>query len=197
MTPKRITLVRLMFISAIFWFVVYSSSIAEVPQKTTYEESTEEIDLSEYLSKIDTLFVIHFHPTVQCSCCINVGSFARKGLEKFYAKPYNDSLIIFNEYDIDEDSTTAKRYNIFWSALGFEKFRGGEKEFKEIESVWEFCEEKEKFLLNFKREINGFIVGSENSESEDQNRKKDTVKLKDKKPENRHPPKKPDNGGRN
>jgi len=30
---------------------------------------------------LDSLMIIHFHPTVQCSCCINVGSFARKGLE--------------------------------------------------------------------------------------------------------------------
>lgn len=196
MTLKRITLVRLMFISAIFWFVVYSSSVAGVLQKTTSEESRDEIDISEYLSKIDTLFVIHFHPTVQCSCCINVGNFARKALGQFYAKPYNDSLVIFKEYDIDEDSSTAKKYGIFWSALGFEKFRGGKKEFKEIESVWEFCEEKDKFLLNFKREIDEFIMRSKKGESEGQNRKQDTVKLKDEKPKNKYP-KKRGNGGNN
>ncbi|MGB2696551.1 MAG: hypothetical protein WBD28_01670 [Candidatus Zixiibacteriota bacterium] len=190
MTPKRIALVKFMFISAIFWFVVYSSSVAGVLQKTTSKESTGKIDISEYFSKIDTLFVIHFHPTVQCSCCINVGNFARKGLEQFYAKPYNDSLVIFKEYDIDEDSSTAKKYGIFWSALGFEKFCGGEKEFKEIDSVWEFCEEKEKFLLNFKREIDEFIMRSKKAKSEYQNTKQDTVKLTDKKPENRYPQKK-------
>jgi hypothetical protein len=190
MTSKRIVLFRPMLFLAIFCFFICSYTVAEVLQRTTSGESTEEIDISECLSKIDTLFVIHFHPAVQCSCCINVGSFARKGLEQFFAKAYNDSLIIFKEYDIDEDSLTAKRYNIFGSALGFEKFRGGKKEFKEIESVWEFCENEEKFLLDFKRETDEFIMGSKKGESEDQKRKKDTVKLKDEKPENRYPPKK-------
>jgi hypothetical protein len=41
-------------------------------QKKTPQGSPEKIDISKYLSKGDTLFVIHFHPTVQCSCCINV-----------------------------------------------------------------------------------------------------------------------------
>lgn len=190
MTQKRIALVKFVIISVMFWFVAYSTSITGVLQNIASEDSTQDIDISEYLSKIDTLFAIHFHPTVQCSCCINVGSFARKGLEHFYTKAYNDSLIIFKEYDIDEDSLTAIRYNIFGSALGFEKFQGGKKEFKEIESVWEFCEDQEKFLVNFKRELDEFIMRSKKIESEDQNRKQDTVKLKDEKPKNRYPPKK-------
>lgn len=159
------------------------SSARSVPPKT--------------LASFDSIMVIHLHPTVQCSCCINVGSFARKGLEQFYTKSYNDSLIIFKEYDIDEDSSTAKRYGIFWSALGFEKFCGEEKEFKEIESVWEFCEDEEKFLLNFKREIDEFIMRSKKVKSEDQNRKQNTVKPTDKKPENRYPQKSDGNGGNN
>jgi hypothetical protein len=115
---------------------------------------------SNLLSNVDSLFVIHFHPTVQCSCCINVGIFAQRSLEKYYAKPYKEGRIIFKEYNIDEDSSTAKRYKIFWSALGFEKFFGEKKEFEEIESVWEFCEEKEKFLPKFKKELDQFMSES-------------------------------------
>ena len=197
MTQKRIVLVKFVIISAMFWFVAYSTSMAGVVQNITSEDSTQDIDISESLSKIGTLFVIHFHPTVQCSCCINVGNFARRGLWQFHAKAYNDSQVIFKEYDIDEDSVTAKKYNIFGSALGFEIFRGGKKEFKEIESVWEFCEDEDKFLLNFKREIEEFILRSTNKKSEEQNRKQDTAKLKDEKPENTYSPIKPDNGGKN
>jgi len=113
---------------------------------------------SNLLSNVDSLFVIHFHPTVQCSCCINVGNFAKKGLEKYYARLYKEGIIVFKEYNIDEDSSTAKKYKIFWSALGFEKFSGGKNEFKEIESVWEFCEDEKKFLVNFKKELDNFML---------------------------------------
>ena len=107
----------------------------------------------------DSLLVIHFHPTAQCSCCINVGNFSKKGLEKFYSKPYKNKRIIFKECNIDEDSLTARRYKIFGSALGFRKHVKGKEEFKEIESVWEFCEEEDKFLINFQKELDSFIAG--------------------------------------
>ncbi len=107
----------------------------------------------------DSLLVIHFHPIAQCSCCINVGNFSKKGLVKFYPKLYKDRQIIFKECNIDEDSSTARKYKIFGSALGFKKVFKEKEEFKEIESVWEFCEEEEKFLINFQKELNSFITG--------------------------------------
>ena len=127
-------------------------------------ERSKEKGQPKHLSKVDSVLVIHFHPTVQCSCCINVGGFLKKGLEKYYAKPYKDGQIIFKEYDIDEDTSAAKRYKIFWSALGFEKLSDGKNEFKEIESVWEFCEEEKRFLPNFKKELDQFIRKSGNDE---------------------------------
>lgn len=107
----------------------------------------------------DSLLVIHFHPTAQCSCCINVGNFSKMGLEKFYSKPYKNRRIIFKECNIDEDSLTARRYKIFGSALGFKKFLKGKEDFKEIESVWEFCEDEDKFLIDFQKELDSFIAG--------------------------------------
>ena len=175
MTGKKLIVMKFALVSIIFFLVLRSSSGAEVVQRATPGEASGKAIISESLSRIDTLSVIHFHPTIQCSCCINVGTFARKGLERFYAKSQKDSIIVFEEYDIDQDSSSAKRYNIFWSALGFEKFRGGKTEFKEIESVWEFCEDEEKFLLNFKKELDEFIIGSKRTESKDQNSTQDSA----------------------
>jgi hypothetical protein len=134
------------------------------------------------LADIDSLLVIHFHPEVQCSCCIKVGLYAKESLGKFYAEPYKDSCIIFKEYNIDEDTVTAKRYKIFWSALGFERFSGREREFKEIESVWEICEEREKFLPNFKRELDEFMFETKKKKAEAKETK-NVEKLTPKKPE--------------
>jgi hypothetical protein len=119
--------------------------------------SSERSNDVKTLATFDSLIIIHFHPTVQCSCCINVGNFAKKGLEKYYAKPYKEGRIIFKECNSEEDSLTAKKYKIFQSALGFRKIFKGKEEFKEIESVWEFCEDEAKFLPNFKKELDDFI----------------------------------------
>jgi hypothetical protein len=164
MTIKKFVFQKLMLPPTIFFFAFCSSFGSEVLQKASPQDSSkfgsvrsEKIDISKYLSKGDTLFVIHFHPTIQCSCCINVGSFAKKGLEKYYAKPYKEGRIIFKECNFEEDSLTAKKYKIFQSALGFRKIIKGKEEFKEIESVWEFCEDEAKFLPNFKKELDDFI----------------------------------------
>lgn len=157
MTNQRfITMSFTLFVS-IFLLAFLSSSASENLQKTTSQKSVEKTDISKYLSKNDTLFVIHFHPTVQCSCCINVGNFSKKALEKYYAKPYKDGRIVFKECNIEQDSLTAKKYKIFGSALGLKKLLKGKEEFKEIESVWEFCEDEAKFLPTFKKELDEFI----------------------------------------
>jgi hypothetical protein len=125
------------------------------PQRDTLSTLSQVGDL---LSSCDSLLVIHFHPTVQCSCCINVGVFSRKALDRYYAKWCSSGHVVFRECNIDEDTLLAKRYNILGSALGFKKFFEETEEFKEIESVWEFCEENEDmFMLNFRKELDRFL----------------------------------------
>ena len=138
----------------------------ETPASTKQDTIPRVSNQVNPLADMDSLLVIHFHPEVQCSCCIKVGIYAKESLEKFYVKAYKLGRIIFREYNIDEDSSTAKEYKIFWSALGFEKFSGKKNEFKEIESVWEFCEDEEKFLPNFRKELDEFINRAKKNKSE-------------------------------
>jgi hypothetical protein len=145
---------------------------AEISISAKQDTVAPESKKTTSLADIDSLLVIHFHPEVQCSCCIKVGIYAKEGLEKFFAEPYKDSCIIFREYNIDEDTITAKRYEIFWSALGFERFSGKTREFKEIESVWDICEDREKFLPNFRRELDQFMNETIKKKSEPKDKKK-------------------------
>ncbi|MGB8657189.1 MAG: nitrophenyl compound nitroreductase subunit ArsF family protein [Candidatus Zixiibacteriota bacterium] len=149
-----------MFLFIMSFLAFGTPSQGRVLQKATSQGSASGLDSAKSLLTNDTMFIIHFHPTVQCSCCINVGNFSKKALEKYYTKPYKDGRIVFSECNIDEDSLTAKKYQIFGSALGFKKLIKGKEEFKEVESVWEFCEDEGKFLPNFKRELDEFAGGS-------------------------------------
>ncbi len=155
---------KLRFIIILVFLLIGSSIYGQKDKSTNspqkwVDTTKKEVADSTLILRFDSLLVIHFHPIAQCSCCINVGNFSKKGLDKFYSKFYKDRRIIFKECNIDEDSLTAKKYKIFGSALGFKKFSKGKEEFKEIESVWELCEEEEKFLLNFRKELDGFISG--------------------------------------
>lgn len=186
MKLNKIAFVVWMVIFAHFWVTPFSQVLCQIKEKSKQNKRTivpdslivsSERSIDEKtLAIFDSITVIHFHPTVQCSCCINVGNFAKKGLEEFYGKLYEDGRIIFKEYNIDEDSSTAKKYKIFWSALGFEKFSVEKNEFKEIESVWEFCEDEEKFFPNFKKEMDDFIMGGKKEKSKAKTTKQDVEK---------------------
>ncbi len=155
------------------------SETGALANQDTVSKSLKQVNA---LADMDSLLVIHFHPEVQCSCCIKVGIYSKEGLERFYAKPYQDSCILFKEYNIDEDTSTAKRYKVFWSALGFEKFSGKKADFKEVESVWEFCEDKDKFLPKFRRELDEFIKEAKKKQVEAKN-KRELQKPTPKKPQ--------------
>jgi hypothetical protein len=154
---KNFSIVILFFLLSVSISYGQKEKSTNSPQKKI-DATRKEVSDSTLILGFDSLLVIHFHPTAQCSCCINVGNFSKKGLQKFYTKPYKDGRIIFKECNIDEDSLTARKYKIFGSALGFKKLFKGKEEFKEIESVWEFCEDEEKFLPNFQKELNDFIA---------------------------------------
>jgi hypothetical protein len=86
-----------------------------------------------------------------------VGSFSKEALEKYYAAPFKDGLIVFRECNIDQDTLTPARYGIFSSALGFSRMSDGKEEFEDILSVWEFCEDHDKFLPTFRKELDDFL----------------------------------------
>ena len=165
MTTNRFMSRFLTSLPLLLFFILGFSSGADDSTKITSPMSGQKTITGKKLTADDTVYVIHFHPTAQCSCCINVGNFSRKSLEKYYDKPYKDGRIIFRECNIDEDSLTAKKYQIFWSALGFMKLTKGENEFREIESVWEFCEDEKRFLPQFKAEMDKFLAKSRKDET--------------------------------
>jgi hypothetical protein len=131
-----------------------TKNLPTIAEQDTFLGSQKKTDIP---TDFDSILVIHFHPTVQCSCCINVGNFSQKGLKEFYSKPHQKLQFLFQEINIDEDTLAAKEYQVFGSALGFERLYKDKNEFKEIEAVWEFCEDEIKFLEVFKKELDGFI----------------------------------------
>jgi hypothetical protein len=173
MISDKLVPIRLALLVAAFLVFPGVPCQAESTQRADSVQDSTAAGQPKHLSKVDSVLVIHFHPTVQCSCCINVGGFSKKSLEEYYAKPYKDGRIIFKEYDVDEDTSTAKKYGIFWSALGFEKFSKGKTEFKEIESVWEFCEEEKKFLPTFKKELDQFMIQSKKDKPQNKTQSKE------------------------
>lgn len=139
--------------------ISFSPSFGQKLKRPSQADSLENKEMAKSLSEIDTLLVIHFHNAVQCSCCINVGNFSKIALEKYFKESYQKKKIIFQECNLDEDSITANRYKVFHSTLVFNKIIKEKDYFKEMEWVWDLCENKDKFVKKFQVELKNFILG--------------------------------------
>jgi hypothetical protein len=142
--------------------ISFSSSFGEKLKRPSQADSLQNKEMAKSLSEIDTLLVIHFHNTVQCSCCINVGDFSKIALDKYFKEPYKKGKIILQECHLHEDSITAKRYKVFHSTLVFNKIIKKKDYFKEMEWVWDLCENKDKFVKKFQVELKNFILNQDN-----------------------------------
>lgn len=157
-------LYRWIFVFAFLFlcFFTIPFSFGEKLKGSTPKDSLEIKEVFKSLSEIDTLLVVHFHNTVQCSCCINVGDFSKIALEKYFKELYQKNNIIFRECNLDEDSITANRYKVFHSTLVFNKIIKKKDYFKEMEWVWDLCENKDKFVKKFQVELKNFILNQDN-----------------------------------
>jgi hypothetical protein len=108
-------------------------------------------------SIVDSMFVIHFHPDIQCSCCINVGEFSNESLETRYSDVCKEGKLSYREYNVDDDSYLETSYEVSDAALAFEAFTVRGREFKVIESVWDHCEDRDRFMAKFQEELDNFV----------------------------------------
>jgi len=109
-------------------------------------------------SAIDSIFVIHFHPAIQCSCCINVGEFSQEALRTHYSGLCEEGKLSHSEYNIDDDSYIETGYEVSDAALAFEAFTERGHGFKLITSVWDHCMDKDRFVVTFREEMDAFVL---------------------------------------
>jgi hypothetical protein len=142
-----------------FGALVGAHSGSSVGKESTVAESdTSSADHAAAFTIIDSMFVVHFHADVQCSCCINVGEFANESLETHYVDVLESGKLSHKEYNIDDDSYLESNYEVSDAALAFEAFTGKGRTFKVIESVWDHCKDKNQFVAKFREELDGFVL---------------------------------------
>ena len=160
LSTRALSVILLLVINLLgFGALVGAHSGSGVDRESTIAESdTSSADHGADFSIIDSMFVVHFHPDVQCSCCINVGEFANESLETHYADVLEAGKLSHKEYNIDDDSYSESNYEVSDAALAFEAFTDEGRTFEVIESVWDHCKDRDKFIANFQEELDSFVL---------------------------------------
>ena len=95
----------------------------------------------------------YFHPTARCESCINLENYIKELIETKYV----NSGFRFKEINIEqkENEHYRKDYNLLFSSVIIENSES--KKWKNLDSVWSYTDNKDKFFKYAEREINNFI----------------------------------------
>jgi hypothetical protein len=98
----------------------------------------------------------YFHPTARCESCINLESYMKEIIDTKYSKD-GIKFIALNIEDA-ENEHYKKDFDLKYSSVILVK-SDGEKynKWKNLDSVWSYTDDKEKFIKYAEKEIINFI----------------------------------------
>jgi hypothetical protein len=115
----------------------------------------KEVKLSNKISETKYI-VYYFHPTARCESCINMESYIKELIETKYA----DKGFSFKEVNIEQEENEhyRKDYELKFSSVILSKVETDKQtKWRNLDSVWSYTDNKEKFFNYTEREIINFI----------------------------------------
>jgi hypothetical protein len=98
----------------------------------------------------------YFHPTARCEGCMNMEAYLKEIIDTKYAKE-GITFIGLNIEDT-ENEHFRKDFDLKYSSVILVKVEGDKNtKWKNLDSVWSYTENKQKFFEYSEKEINNFI----------------------------------------
>ena len=98
----------------------------------------------------------YFHPTARCQSCLNLESYMKEIIET----RYKEDGFHFDEVNIDEQENEhyKKEFDLQFSSVILVKFENDKQiKWKNLDSVWSYTNDKEKFFKYAEQEIKDFL----------------------------------------
>ncbi|MCL5991559.1 MAG: nitrophenyl compound nitroreductase subunit ArsF family protein [Bacteroidetes bacterium] len=110
----------------------------------------------ENINKIE---IIYFHATIRCHTCLTIEDFINKSVRMFYEKELKDSIITLSSIDFlqPENEHYQDKYKFDTQTLIIsKKVEGKEINWKNLDKIWDYSNDFEKFRKYILKEINLF-----------------------------------------
>ena len=115
----------------------------------------EEISVSEpYLN------VYYFRSNFRCSNCYKIEEYTKEAIEKYFQDKLESGEIVYRVINIDEEENAyfVDDYQLYTKSVVLSKLRDGEEvEYKNLQKVWEYLNDQEKFHSYIKEEVYNFF----------------------------------------
>jgi len=102
----------------------------------------------------------YFHGTFRCYTCTNMEKYSREAIETNFKDALASGKLEFNAVNVEERENEhfAKDYQLYTKSLILSLVKDGkEVKSKNLDKIWEYARNKQKFIDYVTSEINGFM----------------------------------------
>lgn len=157
----------LIILLAIGGFIFFISKSDNKKQLSTAQVATENsiaptsITPPEPLvvSDADQVVIVHFHSTVQCWSCIELGKLAQTTIEERFQSELASEKVIFQEIngELPENKEVVQLYQARGSSLFINAIKDEQNHIREEVKAWQLITQEEKFKDYLEKEIRDLL----------------------------------------
>lgn len=106
------------------------------------------------------LNVYYFRSNFRCSNCYKIEEYTKEAMEKYFQDKLESGGIVYRVINIDEEENAyfVDDYQLYTKSVVLSKLRNGEEvEYKNLQKVWEYLNDQEKFHNYIKEEAYNFF----------------------------------------
>lgn len=159
MKPKSImTALLLAFVAVAAMVLVYKETTGRGDKKTNSNPAKAAPQRAE--SPKDELIVYFFHGRNRCKSCKIIEANAKQTLEKDFSKELSSGRIVWRDIDLDapENQHFIQDYQIISISLVLADMQGGkQKQWKNLEQVWDLLQDKDGFRDYVHKEVRAWL----------------------------------------
>lgn len=134
-------------ILAFFLFVSFVFSCNGQTQNKTSNSKTKSANKIE---------ILDFHSTHRCKSCLSIEAFTKETLQKYFAKELKSGKITFKLINADDKANEkiVEKFDAYGTTLCINVIKNGkEKNYNITDFAFMNCENKEKFMAEFKLKV--------------------------------------------
>ena len=115
-------------------------------------------EASEYTD--DHINLYYFHGTSRCANCYKIEQYTEEAVEKFFEKELASGRLVYKTIDVDkkENAHFVRDYQLYTKSVVLSVMKDGrETAYKDLEKIWGYISDRERFLNYIKEETSAFL----------------------------------------
>jgi hypothetical protein len=140
---------------------IYGGEKNPTESNATFKDAAESVNASRSKKAVDHKIILYyFHMTVRCETCVKIENLTLEAVNEAFEKELRTGTIETKVINIDEDSNSHfdKDYKLHSQSVIISDVRGfNEKRWKNLEKIWDYVSDEEKFKEYIVNEITTYL----------------------------------------